>query len=153
MKPKIGVFQLASCTGCLLSHLDTGNIISFLNDYDVKYYPCNCREIPEELDLAVFEGAVGTIEKGHMKLVTEIRQKSKKVAALGACAVTTGILVHSAGNQMPMPETDAFLPVSEIIKVDYAIPGCPPIPEIIEKFFDAFLKKDELYLQAFNNIE
>jgi len=155
VKPKVGVFQLASCSGCLLSHLDTGKITEFLDEYDVKYYPLvmDARKIPEELDLAVFEGAVGTIEKGHMKLVTEIRQKSKKVAALGACAVTTGILMHSAGNQMPMPETDAFLPISELVKVDYAIPGCPPSPEIIERFFDAFLRNDEKYLQAFTNIE
>ncbi|NYT13563.1 MAG: hypothetical protein GKC01_03505, partial [Candidatus Methanofastidiosa archaeon] len=66
MKPKVGVFQLASCSGCLLSHLDTGKISDFLNDYDVKYYPLviDARKPPEELDLAVFEGAVGTIEKG-----------------------------------------------------------------------------------------
>lgn len=155
MKPKIGIFQLASCSGCLLSHLDTGKITEFLEDYDVKYYPLviDTKEIPEELDLAVFEGAVGTIEKGHMKLVSEIREKSDKVVSLGACAVTTGILMHCAGNQMPMPETDAFLPISELVDVDYVIPGCPPSPEIIQKFFDAFLQKDERYLDAFTNVE
>ncbi len=81
MKPKVGIFQLASCSGCLLSHLDTGKILQFLEEYDVKYYPLvmDSRNVPEELDLAIFEGAVGTIEKGHMKLVTEIRQNQKKL--------------------------------------------------------------------------
>ena len=35
------------------------------------------------------------------------------------------------GNQMSKPIHDSFAPLTEVVKCDLAIPGCPPSPEAI----------------------
>ncbi len=95
------------------------------------------KNILDELDIAFIEGAIGSEDEAEK--VREIRQKSKKLVAVGACAVT-GL---PAGQRNFFNEgqkkniqfllerfkaAPKVLKVSEVVKVDVEVPGCPMDP-------------------------
>lgn len=98
--------------------------------------------ILDEFDIAFIEGAIASDEQ--MQKLKDIRFKSKKLVAVGACAVV-GMPAGQRNffNEEQKKEIEfliarfAALPrvlkVSEVVKVDAEIPGCPMDP-------DAFLK-------------
>lgn len=103
----------------------------------------------DELDVAFIEGALASEE--HVKKVKEIREKSKKVVAVGACAVTG----MPAGQRNYFNEeqkkniqflVDKFkalpkvLKVSEVIKTDAEVGGCPMDPNKFLEAVDKLLK-------------
>ena len=40
---------------------------------------------------------------------------------------------YARGGQQAQPKHESFLPVSSLVKVDVALPGCPVSPEMIAK--------------------
>lgn len=96
------------------------------------------KNVLDELDIAFVEGAIASEEQE--KELKEIRQKAKKLIAVGACAV---IGMPSAQrnyfNEEQNKEIDFLLArfkalpkvlkVSEVVKVDVEIPGCPMNPQ------------------------
>lgn len=100
----------------------------------------------KDLDIAFVEGAISSEE--HVKKLKKIRDESKVVIAIGACAVTA----MPAGWRNTFDEetkkqisfiVDRFShlpkvePLSAHIKVDEQIPGCP----MNEEAFLAVIKK------------
>lgn len=104
----------------------------------------------DELDVAFIEGALAS--QNHVDKVKEIRSKSKKVVAIGACAV----------DGLPSAQRNEFDPerlkeiqlvlnqfnylkkvqkLSDVITVDVNIPGCPMNEQIFLKALDALLKE------------
>jgi len=88
----------------------------------------------DELDVAFVEGALSSNK--HVKKIKEIRKKSKKLVAIGACAVMG--LPSAQRNQFdekrfkeikPMLDRLNYLPkaqkLSEVVTIDYNVPGCP----------------------------
>lgn len=86
------------------------------------------------LDVAFVEGALSSDE--HIRYLKEIRSKSVKLVAVGACAVMG--LPSAQRNQFdakklaeiqPLLDKFAYLPqvkkLSDVVKVDYTVPGCP----------------------------
>lgn len=49
--------------------------------------------------------------------------------------------------QQAQPKHESFLPVSSLVKVDVALPGCPVSPEMIAKTVVALCNGDMEYLQ------
>lgn len=97
------------------------------------------KNIFDELDIAFIEGAVASPEQE--KQIQEIRNISKKLVAIGSCAVV-GL---PAGQRNTFTEEQNehinFLvarfgafpqvkKVSEVVKVDVEISGCPMSPEV-----------------------
>jgi coenzyme F420-reducing hydrogenase gamma subunit len=95
--------------------------------------------ILDELDIAFIEGAIAS--ETQTKRLKEIREKSKKLVAVGSCAVTG----MPAGQRNFFNEEQkrkiqfllerfAALPkvlkVSEVVRVDAEVPGCPMDPQI-----------------------
>ncbi len=95
--------------------------------------------IMDEFDIAFIEGALASPD--HENKVKDIRARSKKLVAVGACAVVG----------LPAGQRNAFTPeqkasidylvtrfgalpmvkkVSDVVKVDVEIPGCPMSPEV-----------------------
>jgi NAD(P)H-nitrite reductase large subunit/Ni,Fe-hydrogenase III small subunit len=108
------------------------------------------KNIFDEFDVAFIEGAIASPE--HEKMVKDIRERSKKVVAVGACAVTglpagqRNIFTdEQKANIKPLVEKFGALPkvlkVSEVVKVDAEVPGCPMNPDDFVTKVNALVKE------------
>ncbi|ADC69629.1 coenzyme F420 hydrogenase, subunit gamma [Methanocaldococcus sp. FS406-22] len=148
---KVAHVQLCSCCGCLVSLADTyEKLLDVLNSIELVYCQtlADAREIPE-CDIALVEGSVCLDDHHSLEVAQEVRKKAKIVVALGACAATGGVTRYCKGNQLSKPVHSSFSPLTEVIKVDLAIPGCPPSPEAIVGVITAALNGDMEYLQPY----
>jgi len=152
-KARIGTCWLDGCSGCHMSLLDMDEaIVDVLTKADIVFGPLvDAQEWPEGVDVAIVEGAVSS--QDDLDLVTEARERSSIMVALGDCAVTGNVptmrnripvrsllervYVEGADEQPQIP-TDgvpALLkqaqPIGAHVKVDVFVPGCPPSAETI----------------------
>lgn len=98
--------------------------------------------VMDAFDIAFIEGALASPE--HIEKLKDIRSRSKKLVAIGACAVT-GLPAGQRKSFTPeQRESIQFLidrfgalpevkTVKEIVPVDAEVPGCPMDPK---KFMD-----------------
>lgn len=149
-KPKIGYIHMSGCTGDGMSLTENYDILSTLltDMVDIVYGTTlvDLWEMPE-MDLALVEGSVCLQDEHSVKELMEVREKAGLVCAFGSCAMTGCFTRYSRGGQLAQPKHESFVPISDLVKVDYAIPGCPASPEIIAKFVVALINKDMDYLQ------
>lgn len=146
MKPKVGIFKFSSCDGCQAIILD---LPSFWKFCEVRYWLLGkTKRDLEEVDIAFVEGSIST--KGEEDFIKEVREKSRVLVTIGACATSGGIqALRNFGrfeefrSVYPHPEFIETLGKSTAIKehvnVDYEIFGCPINPAILENFIKAYL--------------
>jgi sulfhydrogenase subunit delta len=137
MKPRIAVFKFASCDGCQLQFLNAGEEVLKLADLvDIAYFPeARSRMLEGPYDIAFVEGSITTPDDAR-RIIT-IREQAHYLITIGACATAGGIqaLRNWADIEQyrrvvyPNPEFIATLststPISEHVKVDFEIWGCP----------------------------
>ena len=149
-KPKIGYIHMSGCTGDGMSLTENYDILSTLltDMVDIVYGTTlvDLWEMPE-MDLALVEGSVCLQDEHSIKELMELREKSGLVCAFGSCAMTGCFTRYARGGQLAQPKHESFVPISDLIKVDCAIPGCPASPEIIAKVVVALINGDMDYLQ------
>ena len=137
-KLKIAIISLTSCEGCQFAILDQGKeFLNLLKYADLKEFRL-IEEVEynqqEKWDIVFVEGNPVTEE--NFKLLQEARQKSKILVALGNCAALGGVpeivnyqdrqklAEYVYGQKRNLPEFKVKQ-ISEAVKVDYVIPGCP----------------------------
>ncbi len=137
VKPKLAVWKFASCDGCQLSLLDCE--AELLAVADIVQF-ANFRELSKVVedgpyDLSLVEGSI-TTEQDRIR-ICEVRQQSKVLVTIGACATTGGIqALRNFGNVEEYkqivyahPEYIQTLakstPISNHVKVDFELQGCP----------------------------
>ncbi|HLD61958.1 MAG TPA: hypothetical protein VI998_03220 [Patescibacteria group bacterium] len=105
----------------------------------------------DELDVAFVEGALSS--QAHIDKLKEIRQKSKKIVAVGSCAVVG--LPSAQRNTFGPEDTEAirepylekfkYLPkvlkLADVVKIDAQLPGCPMDPKQFLALLDNVLKE------------
>jgi NAD-reducing hydrogenase small subunit len=114
---------------------------------DVVYSPIvDAKVFPDEVDIALVEGAVSSVD--DEKKILKVRAHSKVLVAMGDCAITGNvpsmrnpigpeaildrayIQNASAQQQIPCVVVPKLLrivrPIHEFVKVDVFLPGCPP---------------------------
>lgn len=104
----------------------------------------------DDMDVAFIEGALTSDD--HVQKVKKIRGLSKMVIAIGACAAMG--LPSAQRNSFdpariaeiqPMLDRFAYLPkvlkVSDVVKVDVVVPGCPMDEKMFLKVLDGALKQ------------
>jgi NAD-reducing hydrogenase small subunit len=114
---------------------------------DLVYSPVvDAKEFPENVDLALVEGALANEE--DIEKILKVRTRSTVLAALGDCAVTGNVPAMrnsfvleevlkrgyeenaTANPGTPTKEVPRLerkvIPLHELVKVDLYIPGCPP---------------------------
>ncbi|MBF0298327.1 MAG: sulfhydrogenase subunit delta [Oligoflexia bacterium] len=139
-KPKIAVHKFSSCDGCQLSFLNTGeDLITLSKLVDIVHFAeAGILSPNEKVDIAFIEGSMTTSEE--VERIHKIRENSKYLIAIGACATAGGIQalrnfsnsnVEKWKNKIyERPETINSLPtstpVSAHVNVDLEIWGCPP---------------------------
>jgi F420-non-reducing hydrogenase small subunit len=122
-------------------------LVDILVANELVYAPTllDAKEIPEGIDVALVEGGIRNTHEE--KVIKEIREKSKVVIALGACAAFGGIpglanlkdgrqlmeMIYSDHRGTDKGTVPTHLeslpeqhPIKHFVKVDYTIPGCPP---------------------------
>ena len=133
-KIKLGYVLLSGCTGCLVSLTDNYlGFIKILDDYADLVYGItltDVRHIPQ-MDLALVDGSVCIQDHESVENIKETRKKAEIVVALGSCACFGNINSFCRGGQHNQPQHESFLPIGNLIDVDFYIPGCPPSPELI----------------------
>lgn len=137
-KPRIAIFDFASCEGCQLQIV---NMEEEVLDLVNLIQPVEWREAmsdhSEEYDIAIIEGSITRPEdEGRLR---EIRKRAKILIALGACATMGGVnrlknlfdleevkrCVYGDSAQMPHLATARTKAIHEIVPVDFKIHGCP----------------------------
>lgn len=137
-KPRVAIFDFACCEGCQLQIV---NMEEELLDLLSLVTPVEWREAmseqSEEYDIAIIEGSI-TRPEDEAK-VKKIRERSKILIALGACATTGGVnklknnfgmdevrtIVYGKDGAMAHLNTAPTKSVAEVVKVDYMVHGCP----------------------------
>ena len=170
-KARVGTIWLDGCSGCHMSFLDMDERLVELSEYmDVVYSPyVDAKEIPGDIDLFIVEGALSTDH--DLKIIKEIRKNSKKILALGDCAVTGNIsaMKNLVGTEAALEKgyfdladfnkgkypdkiipklLDKVIPLNEAIDVDYFVPGCPTPADAIYEVVKGVLFDKEVDISA-----
>lgn len=152
-KIRMATVWLDGCSGCHMSFLDMDErLIALAEKVDLVYSPLvDAKEFPDDVDVALVEGAVSS--EGDLHKIELVRSKTKILVSLGDCAVTAN--VPSMRNLFPLSEVlrraywenasrdigtptreiPALLeharPIHEVVPVDVYVPGCPPSADVI----------------------
>ena len=99
-KPNIGIFGLTSCAGDQLVLLNCEDeLVELASKVNILHFGmASSAEIHGELDLALVEGSV--CSQRDFDTLLQIRQRSKKLMAIGTCAVWGGI--PAMRNELPL---------------------------------------------------
>ena len=145
-KIKIGWFSFSCCEDntIVMTEVMNDHWQEWKEIFDFRHVRVlKSKNIMDEFDIAFIEGAAASPDQEEK--MKQIRAISKKVVAVGACAVT-GLPAGQRNTFTPEQKASidfliarfGALPsvkkLSDVVKVDVEIPGCPMSP-------DVFLKK------------
>lgn len=160
-KPKVAVYDFTGCEGCELQILNCEEyLLDIVGNIEIVYWreaatpPAGApnrydgREVVEA-DIALVDGGITTPH--DVERIKKIREKSKVLVAMGSCACFGGI--NALKNDFPMEEVKRVVygdmarhfetipaaPMSNYVKVDYMLPGCPMVKDEFLKFFKSLL--------------
>ncbi len=155
-KPRVATAWLDGCSGCHMSFLDLDEkLVDLAGMVDVVCSPTvDIKEFPENVDVALVEGAVSSEEDLHK--IKLIRSRTKILVSLGDCAVTGNVpamrnfftieslfkRAYQENADVPMADDghptvavprlcENARPIHEVVKVEVHVPGCPPPPDAI----------------------
>ena len=147
MKPKIAIFDMASCEGCQLAILNCEDILlDILALVDIVEFREALSEKAPRFDIAFVEGSIN--READAERLRDIRARSTHLVSLGACACNGNVQARSnlfaPGENLEKVygrkashrvQTDARFwplwahtrvrPLNEVVKVDYELRGCP----------------------------
>ncbi|MEN8264466.1 MAG: hypothetical protein ABFR82_13500, partial [Nitrospirota bacterium] len=134
-RPKAGFYSLTSCSGDILEitnlEEDVLKLFDLLEVVDLNVAISSTGRAP---DIAFVEGAVTRTEEE--RFLRSLRKKVKRLIAIGTCACTGGVIAREPKLRQDWltdvyPESGQDLkisfpkPVSDVVTVDFSIPGCP----------------------------
>ncbi len=136
-KAKVAVHKFSSCDGCQLAFLNMGeDLLALFDQVDIIHFaeagPLN-REA--SVDISFVEGSLSTPEDIHR--IKKIREKSRYVTTIGACATAGGLqALRNVAQQddwiqsvyatpQYISSLDQVMPIHEQIAVDFELRGCP----------------------------
>ena len=158
---RLATVWFGGCSGCHMSFLDLDEfLLELAGKVELVYSPVmDVKEYPEDVDLCLIEGVI--CNEDNLELVRKVRARTKVLVSFGDCAVTAN--VPAIRNQLGLGNAESVLqrayvegaqanagvpkepgivpallprvmPVHEVVKVDYYLPGCPPPAGRIKAF-------------------
>ncbi len=156
-KPKVATTSLAGCFGCHMSLLDIDDRILKLVELiefhkspinDIKTFSARCA-------VGLIEG--GCCNEENVEVLKQFRKNCDVLISVGECAIMGGIpamrnniplrecleeayikgpTVYNPSGEIPNDEEiplllDKVYPCSDVVKIDYHLPGCPPSADTI----------------------
>lgn len=157
MKPRIAVFSLTGCEGCSLAILELEDVLlDILDAVEIVNFREAMTERSWDIDIGFVDGAVSTPR--DEKEIQHFRDSSKAIVAIGSCACLGGINTLKnyqeesdyrsyvyADRTKWFPTTPAR-PISDLVQVDYELPGCPMIKEEFVRLVKAVLSGQQFRL-------
>jgi len=148
-KIRIATTSLAGCFGCHMSFLDMDErLVALLEQVELNRSPFTDIKQCGPCDIGLIEGGVCNAENVHV--LRDFRAHCTILIAVGACAINGGVPamrnyfdlqdclqeVYLNGIGITNPQIpsnielplllDKVYPVSEVVPIDYFLPGCPP---------------------------
>jgi sulfhydrogenase subunit delta len=133
-RPRLAVFDFTCCEGCelqLTNKEDT--LVDFLKAVEVVNFREASSHRGEDYDIALIEGAVSRADE--VERLQKIRAQAKVLVAFGTCACFGGVNrlknaydLVAANREVYGDKPKETLPVrriSEVVPVDFELPGCP----------------------------
>ena len=164
-KPKVAFFDFASCEGCQLQVVNLEEaLLDVLALVDIVSFREAMKEHSDDYDIAIIEGSI--TRPIDVERIKKIREQASILITIGACAHLGG--VQRLGNQWTPEENKAEVyerhpgseitkgddnpffaqprhrAVSEVVKVDATIPGCPIDSQEFAKVLIALLTGKKL---------
>lgn len=163
---KLATTSLAGCFGCHISFLDMAEqLVELLEHIEFDRSPFTDIKHIGPCDIGLIEGGVCNAENVHV--LRTFRANCRILVAVGACAINGGVpamrnhyslqecleevYLHSPDTVNPHipndPELplllDKVYPVSEVVKIDYFLPGCPPSADTFYSFLSELIEGRE----------
>ncbi len=150
---KVAFFSLTCDEGCSINFLELLNkkYEEWKDFLDFKAFRLiQKKEELKDIDLAFVEGVVSS--RKEKEFLKKIRKVSKKVVALGSCAISgSPSNIRNFFDKETVEEIKPILSkfghlqtalsVKDVIKVDEEIPGCPMLEEEAIKLVEKYLKE------------
>jgi coenzyme F420-reducing hydrogenase gamma subunit len=151
-KIKIGWFSFSCCEDntIVLTEIMNDHWQAWREIFDFRHVKVlKSHNIMDEFDVAFIEGAIAGPEQEAK--VKDIRSRSKFLVAIGSCAIV-GLPAGQRNSFTPeqcaatdfLVERFCALPkvlkVSEVVKVDASVPGCPMEPKDFLAAVDGLVK-------------
>lgn len=152
-KIKLAVWKFASCDGCQLSLLDCEDeLLMVAEQVQIAYFPEATRAVIKgPYDLSLVEGSITTPHE--VERINEVRRISKNLITIGACATAGGIqalrnfqdvkdfvqIVYAQPDYIDTLEEST--PISNHVKVDFELRGCPVNKYQLLEVLNAFLNE------------
>jgi coenzyme F420-reducing hydrogenase gamma subunit len=157
-KVKIGSFDFTCCEGCQLQLANKESTLpDFLNLLDIRNFREISSERHDDYDIALVEGSI--TRSDEIDRLKAIRAQAKVLVAFGACACFGG--VNSLKNSIPQEEairevydgkkieTMPSMKISDIVQVDYSIPGCPVSKDEVERIVVGIITRSQVSLPKY----
>jgi coenzyme F420-reducing hydrogenase gamma subunit len=150
-RPRVGVVKLTSCDGCQLTILDLEDeLLALTERFDIVDFPeASSDRSAGPYDVLLVEGSIS--DPDQVERIHDLRARSRLLVAIGACATAGGIQAMRnwgdvddwAQSVYPDPSLlrvlDKVTPVSDHVKVDAELRGCPIAPDQLREFLTALL--------------
>lgn len=136
-RPRVAVWKFASCDGCQLSLLSCEDeLLSVVGAIEIAYFlEATTAVIEGPYDISLVEGSITTEHDAHR--IRKIREQSKALIAIGACATAGGIqglknfadandyvrAVYARPDYISTLRTST--PIQDHVAVDFELRGCP----------------------------
>lgn len=149
--PKLAVWKFSSCDGCQLTLLDCEDeLLALAGQVRISYFLEATRRVEKgPYDLSLVEGSIGTAHDAEM--IQHVRRQSKALVVIGACATSGGIqalrnfadaeeftrAVYARPDYIHSLATST--PISDHVKVDFELRGCPISKHQLLEVMSAFL--------------
>jgi sulfhydrogenase subunit delta len=150
-KPKLAVWKFASCDGCQLSLLDCEDeLLALTNEVQIANFAEASRAVVRgPYDLSLVEGSITTAHDAER--IYQVRRSSKFLVPIGACATAGGIqalrnfkdvkefisIVYA--NPQYIETLNKSTPISDHVRVDFELRGCPINKQQLVEVISAFL--------------
>lgn len=152
-KKKLAVYTATGCRACEQGVLDLNYEVNELGRFvDPVFWPyvlgTPWEALPAHVDVALFAGAIRT--EADRAAALKLRASSELLVAVGACAAFGGLpglanLADRGGEPAESvaaseaaggaPGVPALEPetrcLSQVVRVDYVVPGCPPTQNLL----------------------
>jgi coenzyme F420-reducing hydrogenase gamma subunit len=133
---RVAVVKLTSCSGCINEIVYAFTFSDIVSKYRIEYFT-ELVDVEEMggVDIVFIEGSISN--KHQEELVKSVRAKAGFVVAIGTCAVMGGVQSLRVGSDVNDVKKAVYAepqyievysdvkPVTDVIKVDFVIPGCP----------------------------